>query len=71
MDNVILEAILTIQRYVRRYLFKIKKDILIPTSYYQTKTWRKNRKWYKNGKSNECEKFQLGMIEKIMTSSPH
>ena len=31
----------------------------------QTKTWRKNQSWYKSGKSNECEKYQLNLIEKI------
>lgn len=28
--------------------------------------WRKNRAWYINGKSNECEKYQLHIIEKII-----
>lgn len=31
----------------------------------QTKAWRKNQKWYKNGKSNECENYQVNMIKKI------
>jgi len=59
-----IKEILTIQKYVRGYL--IQKHILIPSSFYQTKDWRKNRKWYKNGKSNECEKFQINLIEKII-----
>ena len=59
-----LEHIIIIQKYVRRYL--IRKQILIPSSYYQTKTWRKNRKWYKDGKSNECEKYQISLIEEII-----
>ena len=42
------------------------KQILIPQSYYQTKIWRKNRTWYINGKSNECEKYQIKLIEKII-----
>lgn len=31
----------------------------------QNKTWRKNQKWYKTGKSNECEKYQIDLIKKI------
>jgi hypothetical protein len=57
--------IITIQKYIRKYL--AQKKILIPSSYYQTKDWRKNRKWYKSGKSNECEKYQINLIEKIIT----
>lgn len=34
-------------------------------SEYQTKNWRKKQVWYKNGKSNECEKYQINNIEKI------
>ncbi len=73
VNNVILEnnnnhehikQILTIQKYVRGYL--TRKHILIPSSFYQTKDWRKNRKWYKNGKSNECEKYQINLIEKMI-----
>ena len=55
-----IKQILTIQKYVRGYL--TRKHILIPSSFYQTKDWRKNRKWYKNGKSNECEKYQINLI---------
>jgi len=57
--------IIIIQKYIRGYI--TRKNILIPSSYYQTKIWRKNRKWYKNGKSNECEKYQINLIEKIIT----
>ena len=59
-----LEQIIIIQKYVRGYL--IRKHILIPSSYYQTKIWRKKRLWYKTGKSNECEKYQIIAIEKII-----
>ena len=62
MNNI--TQIITIQKYIRKYL--IRKNILIPSSYYQTKKWRLNRKWYKNGKSNECEKYQINLIEKII-----
>lgn len=51
-----------IQKYIRGYL--IRKYTLIPQSYYQTKNWRKNRKWYINGKFNECENYQVELIEK-------
>jgi len=42
--------------------------MLIPSALYQTKNWRKNRMWYKIGKSNECEKYQIRMIEKIIAN---
>lgn len=32
----------------------------------QTKDWRKNQGWYKGGKKNECEKYQIRKIEKII-----
>lgn len=60
------ESVIMVQKYVRRFL--VKRKVLIPSSYYQTKKWRKNRKWYKNGKSNECEIYQRKMIEKITDS---
>jgi hypothetical protein len=53
-----------IQKHFRGYI--IRKQILIPSSAFQTKNWRKNRPWYKNGKSNECEKYQIDIIEKII-----
>ena len=58
-----ISQIITIQKYVRAFLKR--KCILIPQSYYQTKAWRKARSWYKGGKSNECEKYQIALIEKI------
>jgi hypothetical protein len=59
-----INKIVIIQRYYRGYL--VRKNLLIPSSYYQTKDWRKNRNWYKNGKSNECEKYQIDLIEKLI-----
>ena len=50
-----IKHIIIIQKYIRRYL--IHNHLLVPSSYYQTKQWRQNRNWYKNGKSNECEKY--------------
>ena len=61
------QQIIIIQKYVRRFL--IKKNILIPQSKIQTKNWRKNQSWYKNGKSNECEKYQIILIEKILKTT--
>ena len=61
MNNDI--AIIIIEKYARKYI--VEKFILIPPSFYQTKIWRKARKWYNNGKSNECEKYQTELIEKI------
>jgi hypothetical protein len=60
-----IKYILTIQKYAKGYLSR--KHILIPQSYYQTKEWRKNRKWYTNGKRNECEKYQISLIERIIS----
>ena len=34
----------------------------IISSELQTKEWRKSQKWYKNGKSNECEKYQMKIL---------
>jgi hypothetical protein len=64
VKHINIKQIIIIQKYIRRYL--IKKYLLIPSSYYQTKDWRKNRKWYKTGKSNECEKYQINLIECII-----
>ncbi len=56
--------IVIIQKYIRGFL--VRKNLLIPHSCYQTKQWRKEMKWYKNGKSNECEKYQINTIEKML-----
>lgn len=32
----------------------------------QTPVWRKNQDWYKNGKSTECEKYQIPLVENII-----
>jgi hypothetical protein len=67
IDKYDIEKIVKIQKIIRGY--QLRKNILIPHSYYQTKKWRKNRKWYINGKHNECEKYQINLIEKIINSS--
>ena len=56
-------AAIRIQSIVRMHL--INKLILIPSSKYQTKNWRKLQQWYSTGKSNECEKYQIQLIEQI------
>ena len=53
-----IHKIIKIQKCFRFY--SIRKNILIPSSYYQTKDWRIN------GKHNECEIYQRGLIEKII-----
>jgi len=40
-------------------------DMEITNSLEQTKQWRRNQPWYVNGKSNECEKYQKNIIEKL------
>lgn len=55
-----IKTIIIIQKYIRRFL--IKKQFLIPSSYYQTKKWRLNQTWYYTGKNNECEKYQINLI---------
>ena len=35
----------------------------------QTKEWRKNQTWYKDGKHNECEKYQQHNIEQYLHTS--
>ena len=62
-DPTVIKHIITIQRYIKGYL--ARKYNIIPASNYQTKSWRKSQKWYKNGKYNECEKYQIKLIEKI------
>ena len=58
------EKIIVLQKIMRGYF--IRNNIIIPNANLQTKNWRKNQKWYKNGKSNECEKYQLQQIAKII-----
>jgi len=58
------DKIILIQKIIRGYL--VRKHELIPKSFYQTKQWRKNQKWYHGGRSNECEKQQINIIQKIL-----
>lgn len=61
-----INNIIKIQSIIRMYLEHRK--ILIPNALYQTKNWRKARNWYKTGKSNECELYQIKQIENITNS---
>lgn len=47
-------------------IIKLKTSLKIDEAQYQTKEWRKNAIWYKNGKYNECEKYQINIIEKLL-----
>lgn len=63
VSNVLVSNVIKIQSWIRMKL--VNKKPLIPSSRYQTKAWRKSRKWYSTGKSNECEIYQIKMIERI------
>lgn len=43
----------------------LEKLLTIP-SVLQTKNWRKSTEWYKTGKQNECEKFQVSKMEFLL-----
>ncbi len=65
------KAIKIIQRFIKnKVLLKnneyFKLNIL--SSKYQTKNWRKEQPWYKNGKHNECEKYQLKNLEFLINN---
>ena len=52
-------------------MLKNKEIIEIIPSNLQTKEWRQKCEWYYNGKSNECEKYQIDLIEKIIKQKLH
>jgi hypothetical protein len=56
-------SVITIQKVVRGFLVRNKKCLV--SSLYQTKNWRYKQRWYKNGRSNECEIYQRNLIDKI------
>lgn len=58
-----IQHIIKLQSYIRGFLQR--NIIVIPSSLYQTKQWRKSRAWYFTGKSNECEKYQVQLAESI------
>jgi hypothetical protein len=61
-----------IQIYLRkisdRYKIPISnlEELLVIPSNLQTKNWRKSTEWYKTGKQNECEKFQVSKMEFLL-----
>ena len=61
--NNSINLICKLQSIIRMYL--VRRKLLIPNALYQTKNWRKQRSWYKTGKSNECELYQIKQIESI------
>ena len=62
--NYPIDKIIIIQKYFRKYINQ--KYISIQSSRNQTKEWRKKQEWYNNGKSNECEKYQIKLLQKII-----
>lgn len=42
----------------------------IISSRFQTKKWRMSQDWYRDGKRNECEKYQIRSIEYLLGKSP-
>jgi hypothetical protein len=66
-NDIDIRKIIIIQKLIRGFL--IRKIIIIPSSFYQTKQWRKSRKWYRNGKHNECEIYQKKIVEKILCNN--
>ena len=62
--NYPIDKIVIIQRYIRKYIHQ--RYIQIAKSSNQTKEWRKKQEWYNSGKSNECEKYQINLLEKII-----
>lgn len=46
--------------------YEEENEIIVPSKR-QTKDWRKNREWYKGGKSNECEIYQKNLIEEMLS----
>ena len=45
------------------FLFFLLVYKMITPSNNQTKEWRKSQPWHLNGKHNECEKYQISLIE--------
>lgn len=47
------------------YSLSLNNKFYITPSKFQTKVWRQEQIWYKNGKQNECEKYQKKLIKHI------
>ena len=50
---------------------KTEYNLEIIDSKEQTKKWRQDRNWYKNGKSNECEIYQKKIIKNLIGYEPN
>ena len=59
-----ISIVVKIQKLFRSYL--ACKKLCILSAVYQTKKWRQTQKWYNNGRSTECEKYQIDIVEKII-----
>ena len=59
-----ISIVVKIQKLFRSY--SACKKICILSAAYQTKKWRQTQKWYNNGRSTECEKYQKDIVEKII-----
>lgn len=46
-----------------------KRSYHVVPSKLQTKTWRRNSDWYRNGRSNECELYQVRILNKIVNNN--
>ena len=46
-----------------------KRSYHVVPSKLQTKTWRKNSDWYRNGHYNECELYQVRILNKIVNNN--
>ena len=63
------ELLLLITTYLQNKLSNDEKDSIkldIIESCNQTKEWRKQCTWYKNGKSNECENYQKKILKQLL-----
>jgi len=53
--------------YKRIWYNKIENTFILKmiSSLKQTKEWRQSQKWYKGGRKNECEKYQIQQLKRV------
>lgn len=56
--------------YITIYSISVRSLYITP-SRLQTKQWRTTTEWYKTGKSNECELYQVRLLEQITKQKIH
>lgn len=56
-------------RIIKAWKYYVSQSII--KSKYQTKSWRQLQSWYKNGKSNECEKYQIRTLSLLTNHTFH